>query len=94
MMRCRGFVIARSHRASQDARLSTGDGDVAIHGTQRVRRPLDCFAPLAMTELLFQQIASCFSDAIMEVRPAPTRAVTTFFRLLCARSIADAPVGR
>jgi hypothetical protein len=27
-----GIVIARSHRASRDARLSTGYGDVAIQG--------------------------------------------------------------
>jgi hypothetical protein len=29
-----GTVIARSHRASRDARLSTGYGDEAIQGTR------------------------------------------------------------
>jgi hypothetical protein len=42
-MRCRGFVFARSHRASQDARLSTGDSDGDPWNAGRPRSP-DCFA--------------------------------------------------
>jgi hypothetical protein len=37
-------VIARSDRASRDARLSTGYGDVAIQEPQGARRVLDRFA--------------------------------------------------
>jgi hypothetical protein len=39
------IVIARSHRASRDARLSTGYGDETIQGTKGVLRSLDCFPP-------------------------------------------------
>jgi hypothetical protein len=46
----RQIVIARSHRASKDARLSTGYGDAAIQGIVGLRRwPLDRHASLAMT---------------------------------------------
>jgi hypothetical protein len=39
------LVIARSRRASKDARLSTGYGDVAIQKAVRRPRLLDCFPP-------------------------------------------------
>jgi hypothetical protein len=38
-----GIVIARSHRASRDARLSTGYGDVAIQSLRARYVPLDCW---------------------------------------------------
>ena len=49
MLRSDGIVIARSHRASNDARPSTGYGDAAIQERQGALFPLDCFASLAMT---------------------------------------------
>jgi hypothetical protein len=39
-----GVPIARSRRASKDARLSTDCGDVAIQKLQGARRPLNRFA--------------------------------------------------
>jgi hypothetical protein len=36
------IAIARSHRASKDARLSTGYGDAAIHEPRFIRRPGQC----------------------------------------------------
>ena len=43
-LRLDGFVIARSHRASKDARLSTGYGDAAIQSRWAPHVPLDRFA--------------------------------------------------
>ena len=43
-MRADGVVIARSHRASRDARLSTGCGDAAIQSRRSGPSSLDRFA--------------------------------------------------
>ena len=46
VMRSDGIVIARSHRASKDARLSTGYCDAAIQRSYGAQRLLDCSASL------------------------------------------------
>jgi len=44
-----GIVIARSHRASNDARLSTGYGDAAIQSNGAGLHPWIASLALAMT---------------------------------------------
>jgi hypothetical protein len=43
-----GIVIARSHRASRDARLRRAYGDAAIQGHRSALRPLDCMSGFAL----------------------------------------------
>src|SRR5271156_2556169 len=95
-----GIAIARSDRASKDARLSTGYGDAAIQqswGVQRSNGLLRCAGKLTVTSRFIRRPGQCTttSDFRKEKSFAPPQeAVRTHrpgFRLLNFAASCSAP---